>query len=172
MGPALSWLVGSVLASPTLQKFVKLAAWTLLVAVFFFVKGCEWKANRVAAAERLRVPRVAPGPRPVLFPRIRGIVSAPIEACAAVVGRLAATSQPSAPPADDPAATSDDQAATEQAGLEAIEAIRQAATIPTGPAPAAASCGPSGCSSGNCSRRPAGGGYTWQRRGVFGRLFR
>lgn len=169
MGTAIAAIVTQVLASPALQKFIKWAAWTLFVAVFFFVKGCTWKAGRIEAATIRRPDRVIVQPRRPLLPIIRRVEPVP-------------QSQPSEPqpvpgPSSTPEAPQGEEPTQEPAAVvdPVIDAIQDAATkpLPKSNIPAAKqdACGPDGCSTGNCNQRPAGGGYTFQRRGLFGRMW-
>lgn len=155
MPAAISAIVAQLLASPVVR-------WTLIIVGVFcfgFVRGCEWKSHRIDAATIHRVDRLPVQPRRPLFPIIRRA-----DPPAAFEPTPDPISTPEAPQGNEPAAVVD----------PIIGAIRDAATKPlpkSGDTQVKQeACGHGGCSIGNCNRSSAGGGYMFQRRGLFGRM--
>jgi len=164
----------------------RVVQWLIVAAIMFplgFVKGCDWKAARAATVKPAIRPVASHAPilpwrrdAKSLDERLRDAAKRAADALKGIIVPLPLP--PEQEPKRDPISTPqiDEQAAVDNPSVSEIwnQAITPRAIAERPPAPP--QCGPQGCpnqagqcTTGNCNRRPAGGGYTHQRRGLFGR---
>lgn len=163
MPTAIAAIVTQLLASPVVKWGLAFFA----VFAFGFVRGCEWKADRVKAAE-IRRPVIVQPRRP-LFPRLREVTQS---AAASVVAVLEGA--PKHVPTPDPISTPPAEAVNETEPTTAEIWEKATKPLPKADEPPQAcvngKCGPNVCHSGTqCDRRPTIS-HACQRRGLFGRL--